>query len=55
LTKLRAALPGIRLVQVIHVCGEESIDEARAVDRLVDAFFGDRGVGGADVIWSKKY
>ena len=43
LTKLRAALPGIRLVQVIHVCGEESIDEARAVDRLVDALLLDSG------------
>jgi len=43
LTKLRARLPGIRLVQVIHVGGEESIEEARAVDRLVDALLLDSG------------
>jgi phosphoribosylanthranilate isomerase len=43
LAKLRARLPGIRLVQVIHVGGEESIDEARAVDGLVDALLLDSG------------
>ena len=43
LQKLRARLPGIRLVQVIHVGGEESIDEARAVDGLVDALLLDSG------------
>jgi phosphoribosylanthranilate isomerase len=43
LKKLRARLPGIRLVQVIHVCGEESIDEARAIDGLVDALLLDSG------------
>jgi phosphoribosylanthranilate isomerase len=43
LKKLRARLPGIRLVQVIHVGGEESIDEVRAVDGLVDALLLDSG------------
>lgn len=43
LEKLRGALPGIRLVQVIHVHGEESVDEARAVARLVDALLLDSG------------
>jgi phosphoribosylanthranilate isomerase len=43
LKKLRARLPGIRLVQVIHVGGEESIDEARAVGGLVDALLLDSG------------
>ncbi|MEO8061192.1 MAG: phosphoribosylanthranilate isomerase [Pseudomonadota bacterium] len=43
LKKLRARLPGIRLVQVIHVGGEESVDEARAVGGLVDALLLDSG------------
>jgi len=43
LKKLRVRLPGIRLVQVIHVGGEESVDEARAVDGLVDALLLDSG------------
>ena len=43
LRKLRARLPGIRLVQVIHVGGEESIDEAREISGLVDALLLDSG------------
>jgi phosphoribosylanthranilate isomerase len=43
LEKLRARLPGIRLVQVIHVGGEESIDEARMVAPFVDALLLDSG------------
>jgi phosphoribosylanthranilate isomerase len=43
LRKLRDALPGIQLVQVIHVTGEESIEEARAVAPLVDALLLDSG------------
>jgi len=43
LRKLRERLPGIRLVQVIHVRGDESIDEARAVSKLVDALLLDSG------------
>lgn len=41
--ELREALPGIRLVQVIHVRGEESIDEAKSVERFVDAVLLDSG------------
>ena len=43
LRKLRQALPGIGLVQVIHVTGEESVEEARAVAGLVDALLLDSG------------
>jgi len=43
LEELRARLPGIRLVQVIHVGGEESVDEARAAARYVDALLLDSG------------
>ncbi len=35
--ELRAALPGIKLVQVIHVGGEEQVAEARELAPLVDA------------------
>lgn len=40
---LREALPGIRLVQVIHVLGEESITEAVEVAPRVDAILLDSG------------
>lgn len=40
---LRSALPGISLVQVIHVTGEESVDEAKAVAQQVDAILLDSG------------
>ncbi|MBL8858250.1 MAG: phosphoribosylanthranilate isomerase [Planctomycetes bacterium] len=40
---LRAELPGVRLVQVIHVTGPESIAEARAVAPCVDALLLDSG------------
>jgi phosphoribosylanthranilate isomerase len=40
---LREALPGIALVQVIHVCGEESLEEALAVAPEVDAILLDSG------------
>lgn len=40
---LRAALPGIRLVQVIHVMGEESLAEAVSVAPHVDAILLDSG------------
>ncbi len=43
LCKLRVRLPGIKLVQVIHVGGEESIEEAREVSGLVDALLLDSG------------
>ena len=40
---LRAALPGVKLVQVIHVTGPESIAEAEAVAPHVDALLLDSG------------
>ena len=40
---LRAALPGISLVQVIHVTGSESVDEAGSVAPFVDAILLDSG------------
>lgn len=43
LRALRAGLPGIRLVQVVHVIGEESVNEAVAVSGLVDALLLDSG------------
>lgn len=41
--KLRGALPGIALVQVIHVTGPESVEEARALAGDVDALLLDSG------------
>ena len=43
LARLRAALPGVRLVQVIHVTGEASVAEAVAAAPLVDAILLDSG------------
>ncbi len=40
---LRAALPGIAIVQVIHVTGEESIVEAQAIAPHVNAILLDSG------------
>jgi len=40
---LRDALPGIGIVQVVHVLGEESIDEALRVASHVDAILLDSG------------
>ena len=41
--ELREALPGVSLVQVVHVTGPESVDEAIAVAPLVDAVLLDSG------------
>ncbi|MBK7872535.1 MAG: phosphoribosylanthranilate isomerase [Saprospiraceae bacterium] len=41
--QIRAALPGIKLVQVIHVVGENSIDEALSIADEVDAILLDSG------------
>jgi phosphoribosylanthranilate isomerase len=41
--EMRDAMPGVSLVQVIHVTGEESIDEALAVAPHVDALLLDSG------------
>jgi phosphoribosylanthranilate isomerase len=43
LARLRDALPGVRLVQVIHVTGEASVTEAHAVAPQVDAILLDSG------------
>ena len=40
---IREALPGIRIVQVIHVVGDETLDEALAVAPEVDALLLDSG------------
>ena len=40
---LRQALPGVALVQVIHVTGPESLDEALGVAEFVDAILLDSG------------
>lgn len=41
--ELRAALPGVALVQVIHVTGEESVDLAVSMAEKVDAILLDSG------------
>jgi len=41
--KLRQGLPGIKLVQVLHVCGENTLDEAKEIAPLVDALLLDSG------------
>ena len=41
--ELRTALPGVALVQVIHVTGSESVDEALSVAKDVDALLLDSG------------
>jgi phosphoribosylanthranilate isomerase len=40
---LREELPGVRIIQVIHVTGREALDEAVAVAPLVDALLLDSG------------
>ena len=49
LHKLRAQLTGIKLVQVIHVNGVESIEEALSVSHLVDALLLDSGNQNLDI------
>src|SRR5438477_7195237 len=43
LFELKAALPGISIIQVVHVTGPESVDEAVAVASSVDAILLDSG------------
>jgi phosphoribosylanthranilate isomerase len=43
LDELRRALPGVRLVQVIHVQGPQALEEATSVARHVDAILLDSG------------
>jgi phosphoribosylanthranilate isomerase len=47
--KLRSALPGIRLVQAIHITGDESLEDALAVWAEVDALLLDSGKPAAEV------
>ena len=49
LARPREALPGVRLVQVIHVTGPASVDDAVAVAPQVDAILLDSGNPGAAV------
>ncbi len=42
-TKLRRELPALKIVQVIHVTGEESVAEAKSLAREVDALLLDSG------------
>jgi phosphoribosylanthranilate isomerase len=41
--EIRQALPAIKIVQVIHVTGEESLDQALAIANQVDALLLDSG------------
>ncbi|MDW7692757.1 phosphoribosylanthranilate isomerase [Flammeovirgaceae bacterium SG7u.111] len=41
--QIKKALPGINIVQVIHVMGEESIEEALKISKSVDAVLLDSG------------
>jgi len=43
LKKLRTRLPGIKLVQVLHILNEQSIKEAVTVQQYVDALLLDSG------------
>ena len=47
--ELRAAMPGVSLVQVIHVTGEDSIEEARSAARFVNGILLDSGRPSAEV------
>ena len=42
-TELKAALPGVRIVQVIQVIDERSVDEALAISEMTDAILLDSG------------
>jgi phosphoribosylanthranilate isomerase len=46
---LRRAMPGVKLIQVIHVLGPESVEEAVAVGPHVDAILLDSGNPGLQV------
>ena len=42
-SQLKAALPGVKIVQVIHVIDERSVDEALEISEMVDAILLDSG------------
>jgi phosphoribosylanthranilate isomerase len=46
---LRRELPGLKIVQVVHVVGESTIEQALRLTGLVDALLLDSGVPGAPV------
>ncbi len=46
---IREALPAVRIVQVIHVRGQESLEEALRLQNDVDAFLLDSGNPGATI------
>ena len=46
---IREALPAVRIVQVIHVRGQESLEEALRLQNDVDAFLLDSGNPGASI------
>ncbi len=43
MTSIRASLPGVKLVQVVHVTGDQSVDEACELAEHVDAILLDSG------------
>jgi len=48
-SEVQAALPGVALIQVVHVSGPGSIDEAREASDSVDAILLDSGVPDAEI------
>jgi phosphoribosylanthranilate isomerase len=42
-SQLKASLPGVKIVQVIHVIDEKSVDEALGISEMVDAILLDSG------------
>jgi phosphoribosylanthranilate isomerase len=42
-SQLKEALPGVKIVQVIHVIDEKSVEEALEISRMVDAILLDSG------------
>lgn len=43
IARIRSALPGIRIVQVVHVTGPQALDEAREMQSCADALLLDSG------------
>ena len=50
LDEVRRALPGVDIIRVIHVHGEDSIEEAKAVSEYVDGILLDSGSKGGSVV-----
>lgn len=47
--ELKSAIPAVKIVQVIHVTGQESVDQAVSVGKEVDAILLDSGNPGLEV------